>query len=169
MIRRLFHFLCALSVVLCVVTVALWVRSYSIREDISWQSTKRLTSFACSQGEFLVATAPGTVVRKGVHRWAFPANDLAGNFSEAVGTMYLLGIGFGRASDGKRTETDLMLPLWFIELLFLAPLMLTGWDHYKRRGRCRKCGYDLRASKERCPECGTPIRAKPEKAAPSVR
>ena len=33
----------------------------------------------------------------------------------------------------------------------------------RTRGRCRKCGYDLRASTGRCPECGESIRAATDK------
>jgi hypothetical protein len=42
--------------------------------------------------------------------------------------------------------------------LFLPVLRLL-WPEFgpkrSRRGHCRKCGYDLRATPDRCPECGT--------------
>ena len=50
--------------------------------------------------------------------------------------------------------------------LFVASVTLGGIVVYARaaeerspdRGRCRRCGYDLRASPDRCPECGEPVK-----------
>lgn len=57
---------------------------------------------------------------------------------------------------------QIVVPIWSIVLVFGAFPVLRAiqWRRRRfaaRRGHCRKCGYDLRASEDRCPECGTPI------------
>ena len=55
-------------------------------------------------------------------------------------------------------------PYWF--LFVLTATLPTVWFirhrrnvRMKRAGKCKSCGYDLRASGEKCPECGSPLPA----------
>lgn len=74
----------------------------------------------------------------------------------------------GGSSDGSKpnTETNIVFPLWFLELVLgIGPaLWLLGmWTRTRGvnrawRGLCAKCGYDVRASTQICPECGEAIK-----------
>jgi hypothetical protein len=69
------------------------------------------------------------------------------------------GFACRRTIDPYMTSVELALPYWVILILcLLVPIFwfpTAGKRSWRRaRGRCAKCGYDLRHSKERCPECG---------------
>jgi hypothetical protein len=71
--------------------------------------------------------------------------------------------GFARltaSTDPAEHRTGLMLtlPLWPGIPIAAMPAMAIAWRFLRARqpanGRCRRCGYDLRATPDRCPECG---------------
>jgi hypothetical protein len=57
-----------------------------------------------------------------------------------------------------------VIPYWAPTLLVSIPALVAARRLVRRyvrrrRGLCRECGYDLRASGERCPECGAGVPA----------
>jgi hypothetical protein len=64
----------------------------------------------------------------------------------------------------SRSQRAIWFPFWAATLAtaiapaWFARRRLTHWRRQRRelaRGRCPRCGYDLRATPGRCPECGT--------------
>jgi hypothetical protein len=175
--RYILNMLAALSLVLCVATCLLWVRSYSRCDLLRYLSDGKhvgdVDYFVCSMNGRIALTRL-VEIRPDELNFT-PPGRLPTGFSRQLlhvdGTV--LGgdeslwnrIGFaawsaGSAKNSNSAERVCVIPYWFIATLFaLAPIFRSrALLSSRRRGRpgaCRKCSYDLRATPDRCPECGT--------------
>jgi len=69
-------------------------------------------------------------------------------------------VPIGSPHDTFAQTEPIAIPYTILLGLFLfLPVLRLLWPEFgpkrSRRGHCRKCGYDLRATPDRCPECGT--------------
>ena len=158
--RRLLNLLTILSLLLCVASCVLWVRSYWRRDAWDWGTgTGRagVDSFRgyLSAGRVDVPPAALAGIPRGHVVYSEPA-------ARAEATMLKPTWSFGviRATRfhqrGRLTATDVRVTHW---LVALAAGVAPGVYWYRRRRRpppgcCPTCGYDLRATPDRCPECG---------------
>jgi hypothetical protein len=180
--RRLLTILCALSLLLFVAVVVLWLRSYWRDDRLSRRSWR---DNATRYLNIEVRTYPGRAYfaclrsRQELparHHTAKPVEWLWLSFpvNQADGSSWRYRYWFSfyearhyQPRDGDRGWSESRLytvtcPYWTFAVLLAA---LPAWTfaaasrrkHRERRrhvGLCPSCNYDLRATPDRCPECG---------------
>jgi hypothetical protein len=153
---RLFTFAAAVSLMLCVIALMAWPVGY-------WRRVYVFYRFGATQ--IGIQTHAGTM-SLGVYQYPRPTS-LSGWGGAVRGLEpddYEGLFNFGHLHSPARHAGDnrhdgWWCPNWFLVALFGAtPAVWFARFRTRRewllRGRCRKCGYDLRASPDRCPECG---------------
>jgi hypothetical protein len=161
----LFTLVCALSLLACVASVVLWVRSYR-RCDLLVQQRGAEDRFAVTSefGIFVFefedrqehAIQPAWVYfdSRLPRRWGRPGSILGFAVFRGFNRHYLLL--------PPTALRGVSVPHWFVT--GISGVLPALWLARHRReklarsrsagGLCAACGYDLRASAGRCPECG---------------
>jgi hypothetical protein len=143
-LRQLFTPASGLSLLLCLATAALWVRSYHATDVLKWD---RPVSHAMYHLRRVVSYRG--VVTYTREDTGYPTGERVSSGWPPVSTyrlggVFVLGVSYW---------------LLFVGTLFLPLLRLLFLLRWRTRppGRCRVCGYDLRATADQCPECGTAV------------
>ena len=156
MTRRLLNHLSILSLLLWLAVVVLWVRSYSLFTIIMPAGAQERHGVSLYRGGFHVFRSLGPEVKSGV---AVINQDIRGRDEKSFRQFphQFAGFGYMTAAEGVAC---VRVPLWFPATLAAAVPLAALWTRLRNarrheRGRCIRCGYDLRATPGRCPECGT--------------
>jgi hypothetical protein len=173
--RCLFTVLSVLSLLLCVATTALWVRSYLRHDAITrndyivhegMEPGDRDLTVHSVRGEIgfgICIESPILSQRIREEGWRFrSAKALESSTLRDFQGDARRFFGFTSCTydDGILYYHAIAVPHWFFALTFsiLPAVYLRAAIRSRRRrraGLCPTCGYDLRATHDRCPECGT--------------
>jgi hypothetical protein len=173
--RRLATLAAAVSLLLCIATVVLWVRSYRVADTVIWGTRKQMWEVALLPGEirFAVADCAGGSLR---HLDHIPSDRVLWSrlFQHVRTTLGVGSVTFtipvlqgafpGARPTDESVSSDVRMRILAVRFALpasafaLFPLWYcirwTTVRHRHRAGLCLACGYDLRATPARCPECG---------------
>jgi hypothetical protein len=156
--------LLVLSALLCLASVAMWVRSYFRLDQLVYAADvpHRLTiCVGSTNGTFYacVYTDRRQFDELGMPGWEYSSYSDPFSLAEEDTLLGRLGFGYVRSHDPKLAMpfySQANVPSWFLAAVSaVAPAL---WLIRRRRrilaGHCQACGYDLRETPQRCPECG---------------
>jgi hypothetical protein len=160
--KRTFNNLAAISLVICVLTLALWSRSFMAVDLFQLDLPSHSVHTVESNAGVLQFT----------WRWWPQASKPVpfGVFHEVLSSYPTGGWGPqfaffpGNPNGYYEAWQRLRLPFWAVFLLTgVLPMCwlvrAVSSSELRKAGCCHVCGYDLRATPHRCPECGTPTAA----------
>jgi hypothetical protein len=166
--RRLVTVASVISLLLCLATTVLWVRSHYRWEwaQYNWHERKFSAESNVGYVDFTVLAPDDR--RSGIRSYSYDPDVAVGSYM--LRPRY--GISYedetsGDTFDGWTTNSHLRVSYWLLAAVFtMTP---AAWliaffrrRHRSNRGLCPICGYDLTGNTSgKCPECGQPI---PQKA-----
>ena len=160
--RRMLNVATALSLLLCVAVVVLWIRSHRTSSVFGYYTDRGSDGW---YRNFYFASYRGRVTFVSL-RQKFADQLPRGRFhawddetpSPQPGTEFA-GFGHFHVQGREMGWTEIRVPYWSVVLAAATAPVTTAAGWLRRRGRrkpgvCPSCGYDLRATPDRCPECG---------------
>jgi len=185
MLRRLFILSAAVSLLLFVAVMVLWVRSDGGRDDIDFKWRGRTYAIASEAGRIGIGNRPQLY---DFSQWQLQrAREIGRKLDRLQASVQAGSAPANQADEIKRLDREetavltrpmpvtVQYRIHYIWLAALSCVLPARWLWYWHRrqvyaagGRCLSYGYDVRASPDRCPECG--ISVHPEIGpTPSVR
>ena len=142
--RRFLTCLSALSLILCVGTAVLWVRSYSFGYYVTFSDGLHGSHVSVARGNIRLVWQGGWLGPNGEHVFSMP-NDQVGDYS---------------------STQSIYVPMWIVLGSELLGAVIYLWLRGKgQAGLCPICSYNLTGNRSGvCPERGTPISQKAEAA-----
>jgi hypothetical protein len=171
--RYIFNALTLLSLLLCAASIAMWIRSYKVLDYYGAPLGPIRFEFDSGAGwpqALLAADVVTNTYNDGwrsvrgtptPRQWATGWRPGPNRFGFGFHLLRTVGPPQGNWRYGRRPILIVWAPYWCLTCVFAilpglaVPLRIRRRRRLNREGRCRSCGYDLRATPDRCPECGT--------------
>lgn len=178
MIRRIFTIASAISVVICIASIVIWIRSY-FDSDALYVTYHSRPYVRHIHRRYRVVTLYGFVTLhiktgrgfirietydNGASETPIPLATIERGLSVpadlfSVGHRVTSWLGFGYSN----IDSAYIFPMWIVTVVFAAlPVLREGRVVVRRlrhsTNRCPKCSYDLTGNESGvCPECGSPV------------